>query len=281
MPSFGVLNICPGKRWNDFYAGVDLFRHEILHSLGFGTLLPSKDSQKSPPNVMYNWTYPWSMMSRKLAKRRFLDFAGEAVKEARRHLGCESLVGIETDSADKIHLNEYIYGNELMTPVLSNISNRFSYISAAILEETHLGDKQWYRVNRSAIRHEHNALWYGKGWGCTFAERSCFEFIAERIRARKSTFPFCSQSDYEFTERNYFRVIPTSRNQLRYRMKCWSGPMINDTAADNGILPYSLSKDPDSFLRHRIGSFSILRFCPVVAAFAKDRIDLPLGAIIT
>ncbi|ETN86911.1 hypothetical protein NECAME_05757 [Necator americanus] len=110
MPSFGVLNICPGKRWNDFYAGVDLFRHEILHSLGFGTLLPSKDSQKSPPNVMYNWTYPWSMMSRKLAKRRFLDFAGEAVKEARRHLGCESLVGIETDSADKIHLNEYIYG---------------------------------------------------------------------------------------------------------------------------------------------------------------------------
>ncbi|EYB85279.1 hypothetical protein Y032_0301g1826 [Ancylostoma ceylanicum] len=139
-PLLGFINICPGMRWNGFYAGVDLFRHEILHSLGFGTLMPSTESQKSPGNVLYKWTYPWSMTFKKQAKRRFLDFAQKAVIEARKHLGCPSLVGIETDSADKIHLNEYVYGNELMTPILSNVSNRFSYISAAILEETYFGD---------------------------------------------------------------------------------------------------------------------------------------------
>uniref|UniRef100_A0A158P9D6 Leishmanolysin-like peptidase n=1 Tax=Angiostrongylus cantonensis TaxID=6313 RepID=A0A158P9D6_ANGCA len=103
-------------------------------------------------------------------------------KEARKHFGCSSLVGIEADSADKIHLNEYIFANELMTPFLSNVSNRFSYISAAILEETYFGERPWYRVNRSAIREEHESLWYGRGWGCTFAERSCFDFIADRTR---------------------------------------------------------------------------------------------------
>lgn len=34
--------------------------------------------------------------------------------EARKHLGCSSLVGIETDSVDKIHLNEYVYGVSLV-----------------------------------------------------------------------------------------------------------------------------------------------------------------------
>ncbi|VDM54034.1 unnamed protein product [Angiostrongylus costaricensis] len=102
--------------------------------------------------------------------------------EARKHFGCPSLVGIEADSVDKIHLNEYIFGNELMTPFLSNVSNRFSYISAAILEETYFGERPWYRVNRSAILEEHESLWYGRGWGCTFAERSCFDFIADRTR---------------------------------------------------------------------------------------------------
>ncbi|KAE9415460.1 hypothetical protein Angca_004500 [Angiostrongylus cantonensis] len=140
-PLIGVLNLCPGKRWKWFHAGMDLFRHELMHSLGFGTVLPVSSYQKSPANVLYNWTTSWDQSSQQLAKRRFLDFAANAVKEARKHFGCPSLVGIEADSVDKIHLNEYIFANELMTPFLSNVSNRFSYISAAILEETYFGER--------------------------------------------------------------------------------------------------------------------------------------------
>ncbi|KAL6734275.1 hypothetical protein Aduo_004833 [Ancylostoma duodenale] len=279
-PLLGVVNICPGMRWDDFYSGIDLFRHEILHSLGFGTLIPSTDSQKSPNNVLYEWTYPWSMTFGKQAKRRFLDFAREAVVEARRHLGCSSLVGIETDSAEKIHLNEYVYGNELMTPILSNVSNRFSYISAAILEETYFGAKPWYSVNRSAIRAEHDGLWYGRKWGCTFAERSCFEFITERIKDKKTTFPFCSQKDYESHEKTKVRIKVSPKKVLTTILKCWSAPLRKDDAADNGIMPYTLSRDPDSFLRHRTGSHPLLRYCPVVADIVKDRFELPVGAIL-
>ncbi|KAK6022882.1 hypothetical protein OSTOST_11404, partial [Ostertagia ostertagi] len=77
---------------------------------GFGTLNPTSPSQESPPTVRYEWTDNWDRSSSQPAKRRFLDFEKEAVKEARRYLECPTLVGVETDSADKIHLNEYVYG---------------------------------------------------------------------------------------------------------------------------------------------------------------------------
>ncbi|RCN50871.1 hypothetical protein ANCCAN_03089 [Ancylostoma caninum] len=168
-----------------------------------------------------------------------------------------------------------------MTPILSNVSNRFSYISAAILEETYFGDKPWYSVNRSAIRAEHDALWYGRRWGCTFAERSCFEFIAERVKNKKTTFPFCSQKDYESHEKTKLQIKISPKKILTAVLKCWSAPLIvrKGDAADNGIMPYTLSRDPDSFLRHRIGSHPLLRYCPVVADIVKDRFELPEGVI--
>ncbi|EYB85288.1 hypothetical protein Y032_0301g1830 [Ancylostoma ceylanicum] len=135
----------------------------------------------------------------------------------------------------------------------------------------------WYSVNRSAIRAEHDALWYGRKWGCTFAERSCFEFIAARIKDKKTTFPFCSQKDYELNKQTKLQVKASPKKILTFILKCWSAPLGTENAADNGILPYTLSRDPDSFLRHRIGSHLPLRFCPVVADIVKDRFELPIG----
>ncbi|CAJ0606765.1 unnamed protein product [Cylicocyclus nassatus] len=263
-PLMGLLNVCTGRRWSRFFAGVDLFRHELLHSLGFGMILPATSYQRGPHSVIYNWTHPWSMTSKSLAKRQFLDFSGKALREARMHFGCDTLAGIEADTANKIHLNEYIYGNELMTPNLSNVSNPFSYISAAILEETYLGDKQWYRINRLAIRAEHDALWYGKGWGCTFAERSCFEFIAERLRTGRSTFPFCSQRDYEQDRQTKYKVKLSSGQVKSYKESCWLADVRRDIA-DNGLLAYTLSEKSYSSLNHRIGSTAAFRFCPVAS----------------
>ncbi|XGW08626.1 hypothetical protein V3C99_011169, partial [Haemonchus contortus] len=275
-PLLGVVNICPGKRWKEFQAGVDLFRHELLHTLGFGTLVPSTATQKSPPNVKYYWTDTWGRSSAQMAKRRFLDFAVDALEEAKKYLGCPTLAGVEADSADKIHLNEYIYGNELMTPSLSNVSNRFSYISAAILEGTFLGDKPWYRVNRSAIRSEHDALWYGRDWGCTFAERSCFDFIEERTRKKKSTFPFCSKYDYYVggTKLKLKRSGTVMKSRI---FKCWSQPFIASDFADNGIRAHPLTSAEASSRLKRNGSPSKWRFCPMAKIFVDDRFDLLPG----
>ncbi|KAJ1352918.1 hypothetical protein KIN20_009421 [Parelaphostrongylus tenuis] len=250
---------------------MDLFRHELMHALGFGTLSPVSTFQKGPASILYNWTYSWDRSSQQLAKRHFLDFALNAAEVAKKHLGCPSLIGIEADSADKFHLNEYIFGNELMTPFLSNVANRFSYISAAILEETYFGDRPWYRVNRSAIRWEHNSLWYGRQWGCTFAEKSCFDFIADRIKSKKSVFPFCTENDYVASGINYKVTKMPVKSK---RTKCWSRPIMKEDMADNGVMAYPLYKRSSSILQGLVGSTPNQRFCPMAEVFVDDRYNI-------
>uniref|UniRef100_A0A183GUP1 Cortactin-binding protein 2 n=1 Tax=Heligmosomoides polygyrus TaxID=6339 RepID=A0A183GUP1_HELPZ len=80
---------------------------------GFGTFLPGSASQRSPNSVTYTWSDTWDGSSSQPAKRRFLDFATEALKEAKAHLNCPLLAGVEADTADKIHLDEYIFGVSL------------------------------------------------------------------------------------------------------------------------------------------------------------------------
>ena len=155
----GLLNICEGPRWDRFHSVKDLFRHEILHALvrerqrgkvteavqGFGTFVPNGYGL-SPPSEGYNW---YDGFREQKAIRHFLDFSHDALvsrtyshshilqEVARHHFNCPSMRGIEADSIDKIHLNEYIFGNELMTPRVSNGQNPFSFISAVILENTY------------------------------------------------------------------------------------------------------------------------------------------------
>ncbi|WKX93345.1 hypothetical protein Q1695_010974 [Nippostrongylus brasiliensis] len=259
-PLIGVVNICPGSRWKYFHAGVDLFRHELLHTLGYGTLNAVSPSMKGPEPMKYAWSDRWDGSSAQKVKRQFLDFASKALEEARLHLNCSTLVGVEADSADKIHLNEYVYGNELMTPDLSNVSNRFTYISAAILEGTYLGERPWYRVNRSAIRCEHESFWYGRQWGCTFAERSCLDYINERIREKKPTFPFCSKKDFNIGKMTF--NLQQGEKRKTATAKCGKYPMMPGAVADNGVKAYPLSTRTE--FGKVVGSPSKCRFCPLV-----------------
>lgn len=44
--------------------------------------------------------------------------------------------------------------------------------------------RQWYKTNESLVEAETNAYWYGRNWGCMFAERSCYEYIMHRLSNR-------------------------------------------------------------------------------------------------
>uniref|UniRef100_A0A915Q413 Leishmanolysin-like peptidase n=1 Tax=Setaria digitata TaxID=48799 RepID=A0A915Q413_9BILA len=192
-PTAGQLIFCPlNHRWNSFRAIIDLFRHEIMHALGFGLITPEEDLSSTPTSRKFCWT---DESSTQRVTATYMDFQDKAVIEARNHFGCENLHGVEADGDDKIHLNEYIYGDELMTPMLSNGRNYLTKISASILEATKNGEKQWYKLNESLVLAETKAYWYGRNWGCVFAETSCYQYIITRLSRRSITFPFCDAND--------------------------------------------------------------------------------------
>ncbi|VDN08439.1 unnamed protein product [Thelazia callipaeda] len=175
-PTAGQLSLCAmNRRWTSFQAVEDFFRHEILHALGFGLINPKKRLTSSRE---FQWT---DASGSQQVTAVYMDFQDNAVIAARNHFKCQNLRGVEADDEDRIHLNEYIYGNELMTPILSNGKNYFTKISASILEATRNGKKQWYKTNESLVLAETKAYWYGRKWGCVFAESSCYDYINSQI----------------------------------------------------------------------------------------------------
>ncbi|CAG9533043.1 unnamed protein product [Cercopithifilaria johnstoni] len=107
-PLAAQLILCPlNYRWNSFQAIIDLFRHEIMHALGFGLIIPKGNFSTTPMTRKFFWT---DESSSQHVTAIYMDFQDNAVIEARKHFGCQSLHGIEADGEDKIHLNEYIYG---------------------------------------------------------------------------------------------------------------------------------------------------------------------------
>ncbi|CAB3410983.1 unnamed protein product [Caenorhabditis bovis] len=245
-PKIGKMQICAknGQRFPNFF---DLFRHELLHALGFGTYWPDRENSRSGENEVYTWRTPYGPLK---ANRTYMDFAsGTALAEARKHFNCETLIGIEADGPKKHHLNEYIFGNELMTPILESGPNFFSEISAGILEETFLGNQRWYLVNRQFLKQEMSNYWYGKGFGCEFLTKSCYEFV-ESARSFLHTFPICSQNNKKFcvVEGITRRRLSLSHSSCRTVID----PNIDNIRADNGVMapPNYMFSDRDH------------RFCP-------------------
>uniref|UniRef100_A0A915EPX2 Leishmanolysin-like peptidase n=1 Tax=Ditylenchus dipsaci TaxID=166011 RepID=A0A915EPX2_9BILA len=150
-----------------------------------------------------------------------MDFAQEAKGYARIHFGCENIAGIEAEDDNKIHLSEYIFGNELMTPVINNGANYFTHFSASILEETYYGNLSWYMTNRHLVEIESGHYWWGRQAGCAFLTKNCFELIHQTMSQQQTydwhnrqqqdhrndmgsgiwqkfhtTLPFCDERDY-------------------------------------------------------------------------------------
>lgn len=194
-PPLAVMSIClqnsPRPRNSGFF--FDLFRHEILHGLGYGLIIDkSKLTEKKSEKYIWHGANNQKIPS----IRHFLDFDELSLKAAKIHFNCQNMAGVQADGELKNHLNEYIFGNELMTTHLEPHGNVFSWISVGIIERTFNGEKQWYHINGTFISTEANQYSYGKKFGCEFLENSCEDFlkIAEKHKIGLKLAPFCRKS---------------------------------------------------------------------------------------
>lgn len=103
-PPIATMSICPQDAPN--LPLFDLFRHEILHGMGYGLII-DKTQKSHKKSEKYIWNTP---KGPQMAIRHFLDFDDIALDSARKHFNCASLQGIEADGTRKNHLNEYIFG---------------------------------------------------------------------------------------------------------------------------------------------------------------------------
>uniref|UniRef100_A0A1I7TDC1 Leishmanolysin-like peptidase n=1 Tax=Caenorhabditis tropicalis TaxID=1561998 RepID=A0A1I7TDC1_9PELO len=99
----GLLRYCYSEYQPQFNY-YDLFRHELLHVLGYGILakedLPRRDAED------YQWKYEDG--SEELATRSYFQTEDSATDEVRKHFNCHDLAGVESHE-DGLHLNEYIF----------------------------------------------------------------------------------------------------------------------------------------------------------------------------
>jgi hypothetical protein len=94
--------------WRQFQAGRDLFRHEILHALGFGILNPQTEAKRAPKPELVNWrTGPSAQQP---IRNHYLDFGEQAIDFVREHFNCSKMDGILADNPEAFHLNEYLFG---------------------------------------------------------------------------------------------------------------------------------------------------------------------------
>ncbi|VDO60355.1 unnamed protein product [Onchocerca flexuosa] len=69
--------LCPlNRRWYSFQAIIDLFRHEIMHALGFGLIKPGKTLSSIPTTRKFYWT---DETSSHRVTAIYMDFQDDAV----------------------------------------------------------------------------------------------------------------------------------------------------------------------------------------------------------
>ncbi|ULU08705.1 hypothetical protein L3Y34_019724 [Caenorhabditis briggsae] len=233
-PPLAMMSIClqnnprhqnPSLDSRFFY---DLFRHEILHGLGYGLII-DKSSITHKPSEKYIWNHSNGLGQPE--NRHFLDFDTFALEFTKKHFSCENMKGVEADGERKNHLNEYIFGNELMTTHLEATGNIFSWISVGIIERTFNGPNQWYHINRTFISTEADQYSYGKKFGCDFLQKSCHDFIkiTEKRSPTLKIAPFCSKNHNHMCYR-----IPSSEKLYKMSDKdCEMRRVIGD-GIDNG-----------------------------------------------
>ncbi|KAI6194473.1 hypothetical protein M3Y96_01128600 [Aphelenchoides besseyi] len=272
-PLVARMSVClNNRRWNNYKSAFDLFRHELLHALGFGMFTPIDSS--APPSKVIPWQN--GRQTTKLTIH-YMDFASAAIKFAQKHFACPKIVGIEADDEQKFHLNEYIFGNELMTPILADGPNYFTHLTASILESTYFGNSSWYLVNKKLIAEETSGYWYGRNFGCDFLEKSCYEVLRNRMSKKKqsSSYVFCSEKELWKTLRDEPLDICFSNGTRtkRYYGYCQMQTNVeNPPISLNSAFPYVFRRTPVAVY----GSTAIRRFCPIIDEIAAGSFhDLP------
>uniref|UniRef100_A0A0N5A394 Leishmanolysin-like peptidase n=1 Tax=Parastrongyloides trichosuri TaxID=131310 RepID=A0A0N5A394_PARTI len=274
-PIIARVVICQNSpSWKDIAVPEDVMKHEIMHALGFGMYHERKRTRSKGDKI--NWKISNDPKKTFKFQRHFMDFDEKAVAYAQKHFECPLLKHIEADTEKKFHLNEYIFGNELMTPISSKTKNIFTEISASILESTFLGNQSWYKFDMAKIKKETKNYWYGRGWGCEFLEKSCIEYIEKNP---KKAFPFCSLNDYliSYWRGSHFSVCyqTTKRRKNRILAKCNIQQYVDEPGIKMNMNRSSITDYYPILLQYGVksnlfGSSKLFRYCPMIKEIANN-----------
>ncbi|XP_064083354.1 leishmanolysin-like peptidase [Macrobrachium nipponense] len=215
-PIAGHANLCPGSistKVQELETLISTVKHEILHALGFsislyafyrdddGNPLTNRTENGKPMLNEVLQARQWSDRVIKRVTRRKWQIRGgvatkevnmvvtpRVVEEVRNHFNCPDLEGAELEDQGQegtalTHWEKRVFENEAMTGTHTQ-NPVYSRITLALMEDT-----GWYRANYNLAQ----PLKWGRHLGCTFAMKSCKEFMEEQTKKGKSIHPFCNK----------------------------------------------------------------------------------------
>ncbi|XP_045109228.1 leishmanolysin-like peptidase isoform X1 [Portunus trituberculatus] len=215
-PIAGHANLCPAAistKAQELETLISTVKHEILHALGFSISLYAfyRDDDGLPlTNRTENgkpalnealqarqWSErviqrvvrsDWQVRGGKTVKEMNLVVTPRVREEVRRHFNCPDLEGAELEDQGHegtalTHWEKRVFENEAMTGTHTQ-NPAYSRITLALMEDT-----GWYKANY----HLAQPLKWGRHLGCTFAMKSCKEYMEEQTRSGRSIHPFCNK----------------------------------------------------------------------------------------
>ncbi|KAK4470046.1 hypothetical protein MN116_000081, partial [Schistosoma mekongi] len=254
-PFIGEMNYCLTEErilQFDEQQLLDITKHEIGHVLGFHpamfNTLPDLDHdfQLSSNNErpVQDITLRWKSTKGTFNIQKTIIRLPNMLKEARRHFGCAELQGIELVND---HFSHRIMGNDLMTPSKLVIQHA-SRISLAYFKDTGM-----YDVDYSMAE---DFTW-GKGLGCDFVMKSCYEFIRNRQSRGEDIQPFCN-------ERNKIKCL----NSEHAFGRCSIYKYGTELPLENQYIDSTFNVRPNETQYY--GGSSLFDYCPIIEKYWID-----------
>ncbi|CAL8096180.1 unnamed protein product [Calicophoron daubneyi] len=217
-PIVGMLNICPGKfslQFPDVVQTNSVIMHQLAHALGFTPVMfafmryeggmprTARDPQtglptlgKNPdgsyipsPATIANQVRSWKSLKGEYIDKIQVMQTPSVLKFARSHFGCGNMDGVEMENEGGngtafAHFEKRIVYDEIMSGAILNEA----FVSGLTL--SYFQDTGWYYVNMSMAQ-----KWtYGKGRGCDFVKKSCYEYMEIQRANKASIRPYCTVS---------------------------------------------------------------------------------------
>ncbi|CAL8096177.1 unnamed protein product [Calicophoron daubneyi] len=215
-PTLGALHICPEKislTYPYFIKTKNSIIHAVAHALGFHPILyafmrDEKGVPRTPrslgtnepglgevngyfrpnPTTMSYINFQWKSALKTINLKFWALKTPNLVAVARRHFGCTEIEGVYLEDHYSphpwpAHFEKWLTNDELMTadPGFEGV---VSELTLAFFKDT-----GWYDVKMDKAQ----PLSYGKGLGCDFVLKSCYEYIHIRKANGSSPAPYCTK----------------------------------------------------------------------------------------
>eukprot|EP00877_Chromochloris_zofingiensis_P000295 jgi/Chrzof1/10266/Cz04g34240.t1 len=187
-PVLGAINIC---KWGLRSGGsldvvTETLVHELIHAMGFDNELFEFFYDATTGSTYKN--VPLKNVTDKTGRTTATYITTPKVREyARRYFDCSKLIGAPADiHSSGSHWKQRLMNHELMIPTAAEDEQRSRLTMFTLLL---MEDSGWYVANRSAAQE----LEWGRGAGCSFALRSCQDYM----KTAKGQTYFCNKKNSE------------------------------------------------------------------------------------